>query len=70
MLLRGIIKVLKSIQVKSYNIASQLPTCCESGNNSLGLVSNISRDTRFTFFFKSSLLGEIIRVHKGINKSI
>ena len=67
----GIIKILtitkKSVWLKMKqtqkvtNIASQLPTYCDKGTNKLGQVTNISKNTRFAFFFKSMFMEELLK---------
>ena len=47
-----------------------MPIYCELGTNSFGQVTNIFKNTRFTLFFKSMLLGDITKVLKPTNKSI
>ena len=47
---------------KVTNISCQLPTCCDKGTNKSGQVTNISRNTRFVFFFKSMFLKEVLKL--------
>ena len=44
---------------KVTNIASQLLTYCDKGTNKLDKVTNLSKNTRFAFFFKSIFLEEL-----------
>ena len=46
---------------KITNNASQLPTYCDQSTNNLGHVTNRSCNTRFTFFFKSLCLNELLK---------
>ena len=41
---------------KDTNIATQLLTYYDKSTNKLGQITNISRNTRFAFFFKSMSL--------------
>ena len=43
------------------NITSQLPTYCDKGTNILGLVANISCNTRFALFLKYMFLYELVK---------
>ena len=66
----GIIKIPKPINKRVWlkmkpiqevtNIASQLPTYCEKSTNKLGEVTNISRNTGFTFFFNYIFFEELL----------
>ena len=51
---------MKSTQ-KVTNIASQLPTYCDKGTTKLGKVTNLSRNTRFAFFFKFMFLKDLLK---------
>ena len=46
---------------KVTNIASQLLTYYDKGTNKLGQVTNIFRNTKFAFFFKSMFLKEFLK---------
>ena len=46
---------------KVTNIASQLPGSSEQGTNNLGQITNISKNTRFAFFFKCLFLEELLK---------
>ena len=46
---------------KVTNITSQLPTYCDKITNNLGQVINISYNIRFTLFFKSIFLYELLK---------
>ena len=80
MLLQGVTNVLKPTSKRIWlkmkptekviNIVSQLLTYYKQGINNFGQVTNISQNIRFALFFKSILLGGIIKVLKSINKSI
>ena len=54
---------------KVTNIASQFRTYFDQGANNLAQVINISRNTRFIFFFKS-VFGGIIKILTSIKKSV
>ena len=47
---------------KSTNIANQLPTYCGKGTNKLGRFTNIYRNTRFAYIFKSMSLEELLKL--------
>ena len=55
---------------KVTNISCQLPTYCDKGINKLGQVTNIFRNTRFIFFFKSMFLKDVLKFSNPQKKSV